>query len=124
MDRKCEVPFLNTHFQDETECYVVKLPFKENPSCLGDSRELALQRFLALERKLVKSFEIYKLYKTFMQEYLDLKHMEPVNNFECQNICYYIPHHHVMKESNMTTKLCVVFNASTKSSSGVSLNAI
>ena len=42
MDRKCEVPFLNTHFQDETECYVVKLPFKENPSCLGDSRELAL----------------------------------------------------------------------------------
>ena len=101
-DIRCEEYFQNTHFRDKTGRYV---PFKENMSCWGDSRDLALQRFIKLERKLVKSPGIYKLYKKIMQEYLDLKHMELVNNFECQNICYYTSHHHVMKESSTTNKL-------------------
>ncbi|XP_011313114.1 uncharacterized protein [Fopius arisanus] len=37
---------------------------------------------------------------------------------------YYFPHHCVLRESNETTKLRVVFNGSSKTSSGVSLNDI
>lgn len=37
---------------------------------------------------------------------------------------YYIPYHAVFKESNTTTKLRVVFDASMKSTSNVSLNDI
>ncbi|KAJ0182606.1 hypothetical protein K1T71_001975 [Dendrolimus kikuchii] len=35
---------------------------------------------------------------------------------------YYIPHHSVIKSSSLTTKVRVVFNASSKSSNGISLN--
>ena len=38
------------------------------------------------------------------------------------NKLFYLPHHAVLKESSITTKLRVVFNGSSKSSSGKSLN--
>lgn len=37
---------------------------------------------------------------------------------------YYLPHHGVVKETSATTKLRVVFDASTKTTSGKSLNDI
>lgn len=37
---------------------------------------------------------------------------------------YYLPHHGVLKESSLTTKLRVVFDASCATTSGVSLNDI
>ncbi|GBN86372.1 hypothetical protein AVEN_188932-1 [Araneus ventricosus] len=59
-----------------------------------------------------------------MSEYLSLGHMEEVNenSVDVKNEHFYIPHHHVIKESSLTTRLRVVFNASAKSSSGVSHN--
>ncbi|GBN26253.1 hypothetical protein AVEN_2788-1 [Araneus ventricosus] len=59
-----------------------------------------------------------------MSEYLSLGQMEEVdkNSVDVKNEHFYIPHHHVIKESSLTTRLRVVFNASAKSSSGVSLN--
>lgn len=37
---------------------------------------------------------------------------------------FYLSHHGVLREQSITTKLRVVFNASSRSSSGVSLNDI
>ena len=58
-----------------------------------------------------------------MSEYLSLGHMS-----ECQLnpklLAYFIPHHGVLRECSTTTKLRVVFNASSPTSSGVSLNNI
>ena len=62
-----------THFRNEIGRYVVRLTLKENPSCLRNSRELALQQFLVLESKFIKFPEIYKLYKAFMKEHLEIK---------------------------------------------------
>jgi len=50
--------------------------------------------------------------------------MELVNAPDPDKCVYYLPHHAVMKESSITTKLRVVFDGSAPSSSGLSLNDI
>ena len=60
-----------------------------------------------------------------MQEYFDLGHAEPVPTADLEKPekdVFYLPMHAVNKESSTTTKIRAVFDASAKSSSGVSLN--
>ena len=60
-----------------------------------------------------------------MKEYLDLGHAEPVpiKDFEKpQSEVFYLPMHAVYKTSSVTTKVRAVFDASAKSTTGVSLN--
>ena len=60
-----------------------------------------------------------------IEEYFELIHAEPVTeaeNCKSDSEVFYMPHHAVIKESSSTTKLRVVFDASAKSSSGLSLN--
>ena len=47
---QCENHFSRTHRRDSSGRYVVRLSFRRPPS-LGDSRPVALQRFLSLERR-------------------------------------------------------------------------
>lgn len=60
------------------------------------------------------------------QEYSDLSHISRVseNNTTPPQQSYYIPLHTVLKFDSTTTKLCVVLNASSPTSNGVSLNNI
>ena len=62
---------------------------------------------------------------SFMQEYERLGHMTLDKNSE-KMTCpeYFMPHHGVFRESSLTTKLRVVFDASAPSSNGLSLNNI
>ena len=60
-----------------------------------------------------------------MVEYPDLGHAEQVPPNDLQkdpSKTFYLPMHGVVKEASETTKLRIVFNASAKSSTGVSLN--
>ena len=60
-----------------------------------------------------------------MREYFDMGHAEPVPAKDLERPCkqvFYLPIHAVSKESSTTTKLRAVFDASAKSSTGVSLN--
>ena len=57
----------------------------------------------------------------------ELRHAEPVPAVDLdkpQHSVFYLPMHAVKKESSTTTKLRAVFDASTKSTSNVSLNDI
>ncbi|XP_024868727.1 uncharacterized protein LOC112452640, partial [Temnothorax curvispinosus] len=80
-------------------------------------------RLKALERKLEKQPALKQQYHEFMHEYLELNHMSevPVDKIDDKPV-YYIPHHAVLKEDGITTKLRVVFDASCKTTSGQSLN--
>ena len=96
---------------------VVNLSFKKSVE-LGDSLEQAKRRFSYLERR-------RKRYQAFLQEFLDMNHMEEVPQHQMQrpaNQCYYLPHHCVFKEDSTTTKLRVVFDGSAKTSNGISIN--
>ncbi|XP_054711069.1 uncharacterized protein LOC129220665 [Uloborus diversus] len=125
-DANCEKFYSETTTRDDTGRYEVKLPFKEEPS-LGNSRDQAVARFLSLERKLIQNPSMYDQYKNFMREYLSLNHMELVQTEEIiveDRKCFYMPHHGVIREQSSTTKLRVVFDASAKLSTNISLNDV
>ena len=118
-----EYDLTHTFFPDVGK-YQVVLPRKQKYLKLGDSKGRALHRFYANERSLLRKGSWGK-FQQVIQEYLDLGHARPVTAEELQlPQCetYYLPMHGVYKESSSTTKLRVVFDASSKSTSDVSLN--
>ncbi|XP_044745188.1 uncharacterized protein LOC123307050 [Coccinella septempunctata] len=103
--------------------YTVKLPFKKSTTQLGESKQRTLARLFQLENKLDKDEKLSPMYKEFMQEHIALGHMKIASSNNSAK-GYYIPHQPVLKEERDTTKLRVVFDASAKTSTGLSLNDI
>ncbi|XP_043861747.1 uncharacterized protein LOC122756421 [Drosophila santomea] len=97
--RNCEEFYTKTVRRNSDGRLEVRLPFKDEPTVLGASFDIAKRRFLSLERSLCKRPE------------LNTPH-------------YYIPHHCVLKPNSTSTKLRVVFDASCKTTSQKSLNDI
>ncbi|CAH2096333.1 unnamed protein product [Euphydryas editha] len=121
-ERVCEDLFKNTTKRDINGRFSVRIPLKQSPDALGDSYNLAKNRFFALERKLERRPEYKRLYRDFINEYESLGHMTRVNKVEYPN--FFLPHHGVFKEHSSTTKLRVVFDASATTTSSKSLNDI
>lgn len=71
-----EQHFHHTTTRNEKGQFVVRLPFKRDPLCLGNSRVVVKNRLLNLERKLGKDHSLVKRYDEFLMEYLSLEHME------------------------------------------------
>ncbi|XP_055907518.1 uncharacterized protein LOC129942546 [Eupeodes corollae] len=124
-EQQCEEHFKKNTVLNSEGKFVVKLPFKEDPTTgLGDSLQAARKRFLSLENKLSKDEELKTSYINFMEEYKALGHMTPINKDNIPQRHYVIPHHCVMKPESSSTKLRVVFDASAKTTSGHALNDI
>ncbi|XP_011691571.1 PREDICTED: uncharacterized protein LOC105452295 [Wasmannia auropunctata] len=118
----CEAHFLETVSRDNDGRYVVRLPFRKINNHLGNSRNVALKRLTSLERKLNANDSLKSEYARVIEEHLKLNHISLVKNPTDDG--YYMPHHAVRKESSNTTKTRVVFDASAKTSEGVSLNDV
>lgn len=116
-DALCEKLYVDSHFRDNSGRFTVSLPFSGPLPSFINSRSLALKRFHSLENRLLKNPSLYKEYCAFMKDYLDNNHMTPIKldalNLSSDRI-YYIPHHCVLKLDSTTTKLRVVFDASSK----------
>ncbi|XP_055838528.1 uncharacterized protein LOC129906675 [Episyrphus balteatus] len=124
-EHQCEEHFKKNTTMNSEGKFVVTLPFKQDPIIsLGDSMSSARKRFFSFENKLNKDEELKTSYISFMQEYEALGHMTPLKNGIIPRGHYVIPHHCVMKPESSTTKLRVVFDASAKTTSGLSLNDI
>ncbi|GFT77308.1 integrase catalytic domain-containing protein [Trichonephila clavipes] len=88
------------------------MPLKNEPNCLGESRDIALKRLNALWTRLIRDPQYLKLYRDFIHEYDQLGHMkEVVAEHDNSEVAYYMPHHGVLRPEKSTTKLRVVFNA-------------
>ena len=115
--------FKDNHSRTPEGRFIVPLPKKPEAKPLGESRSQAVRRFLSLERSLHAKNQ-FEDFSTAMEEYF-LKHAElvpaPALEKPPQEV-FYLPMHAVRKESSATTKLRIVFDASAKSSSGISLN--
>ncbi|XP_017468097.1 PREDICTED: uncharacterized protein LOC108360352 [Rhagoletis zephyria] len=108
---------IRTAEEDEGR-FVVTIPLRDVQD-IGSSKEIALRRFLYLEKRLEKEPESKAQYSEFMKEYEELGHMQIVEEQVEQNaLRYYIPHHCVVK------KFRVVFDVRSRKNKGISLNEV
>ena len=104
--------------------FVFRLPFNDQRDKIGESYKMAERRLIALERKFAKNESLKLECIKFMLEYESMGHMHLISKEEASNVGFFLPHHAVIKESSLTTKVRVVFDASAKSSSDISLNDV
>lgn len=76
---KKENPKKSIKKRDMDGRFIVSLPFREAVKDLGESRNIALRRFLTLERRLNANKQLKNNYSKFMDEYLRLGHMSRVS---------------------------------------------
>ncbi|XP_024867166.1 uncharacterized protein LOC112451637 [Temnothorax curvispinosus] len=123
-EQRCEEHFKSIVSRDSTGRYTVRLPLKSSPDTLGDSYLTAHRCLQSLQRRFSRDDNYRRLYHQFMTEYRDLNHMKKTSPVSSQHTQYYLPHHGVLKPDSATTKLRVVFNGSSASTSGRLLNDI
>ncbi|XP_011858217.1 PREDICTED: uncharacterized protein LOC105555783 [Vollenhovia emeryi] len=127
-ERIREGHFAQTYTRNSDGRFKVTLPTKQGElHKLGESRDIALRRFGVLERRLERDPQLKMVYANFIHEYLELKHMRELKSEDAawyRRPHYYLPHHCVIKEASNTTRLRVVFDASSKTTSGYSLNDV
>lgn len=122
-EKACEKSFLENVQRNEEGRVVVTLPIKPDKLAnLGESRDIAIRRFKALESRLIAQPRLYTEYKAFMQEYSTLGHMREITNglLNTKNPVFYLPHHAVKNEASTTTKVRVIFDGSCKTKTGIS----
>jgi hypothetical protein len=78
-----------------------------------------------LSNRFTKDPAYGKRYTDFINEFVELNHMKPVEDMNNEpELAYYLPHHGVIREQSLSTKLRVVFNASSPTTSGYAINQI
>lgn len=126
-EQYCEDLFTRTIKRAPSGHFIVRLPTRNNLNMLDSNLDNALKRFAAVEQKLKRSPKLHTLYSDFMDEYESLGHMIKINPETSQNgldgtPIYYLPHHCIYNEQS--DKFRVVFDGSSKSRSGLSLNDV
>lgn len=94
---------------------------------IRDSLGLAIKRFLNLEKRFSKDDTLFHEYKKNLQEYIDLGHASyvDISSYDLsRDVVYIMPHHPVIRDTAVSTKLRTVFDRSMKTSNKISLNDI
>lgn len=103
--------------------YVSRLLWKQNHDLLDDNFENAKGRLISLDNKLKNNEWLRNSYNDIILDQLKTKIIE-----ECDvkdNLCnkiYYMPHSVVVRKNVSTTKVRIVYDASSKQQGSVSLN--
>ncbi|GFS92039.1 ATP-dependent DNA helicase [Trichonephila clavipes] len=93
----CEEHYANTHFRTNEGKYVVSMPLKKEPSCLGNSKDIALKRLGSLWNRLARDENYLNLYREFLRDYERLGHMKEVTNETEPEVTYYATHHGIYR---------------------------
>lgn len=133
-DVACEEWYDKTCNRSDSGRYIVSLPFVDGTRpLLGKSRDIAISRLHQLERRFSRDESLKRRYIDSINKFIEKGFLKPTTTTEQQHAakradgsigysCCYLPHHGVVKESSLTTKLRTVFDASCVTSNGKSLN--
>ena len=104
----------NLSFEDSK--YSVHLPWKKHHKLLPDNFENSVARLSSQLKRLRREPEILKEYDAIIRDQLQCGIIEKVDHTKCPDVgkVHYLPHHGVVRRDALTTKLRVVFDASSK----------
>lgn len=122
-EKYCEETFIKTTVKDDQGKFVVRMPFKSTVHSLGNNLVNAKRALTWQESRRRKDSTYNELYVEYMDDYEATGHMEEISS-DSNEKAYYLPHHGVLKMSSTSTKLRPVFNASSVSETGISLNDV
>lgn len=124
-EKYCEEVFEQTHQRSDDGRFTVKIPLKSNVNQLANNYGIAYHQFLANEKRLQKNERLKTETVKFLREYEELGHMTEIQSHpDDRSPAYYLPHHAVEKPESTTTSVRIVFNASSKTKSGLSFNDV
>ncbi|GFT90436.1 integrase catalytic domain-containing protein [Nephila pilipes] len=112
----------NIQFRDSR--YVVKLPWKDNlKESLDNNYEIAHERFSKLCHKFKNDQSLYTEYKNVIDSYVEQNIVERVPNSNVVGGAeFYLPHRAVIRHDRVSSKLRIVFDASSHKRGKFSLN--
>ncbi|GFT42225.1 uncharacterized protein TNCV_1465681 [Trichonephila clavipes] len=105
--------------------YKVKFPWKPNmKTLLENNEEIARKRFLKLRSRFKNDNSLFEDYKLVVNNYLSEKIIErvPFEEGNLKHNIFYLPHRAVIRTDKTTSKLRIVFDASSHAKSQLSLN--
>lgn len=105
--------------------YQVELPWRQDHPPLQNNYRIAKKRLESLKVKLKKDVTFYSRYNDVVEDYIRQGMAEDVPSDHTPVLSsetYYLPHHAVLREDKVTTKLRVVFDASSHEDGSPSLN--
>ena len=99
--------------------YLVHLPWKEQHGLLPDNFENCVERLSSQLQRLRKDPEILKEYDSIIQDQLQSGIIEQVDCAKRPDVgrVHYLPHRRVVRRDALTTKVRVLFDASSRPSS-------
>ncbi|XGW10144.1 hypothetical protein V3C99_011987 [Haemonchus contortus] len=118
--------FFDDTIQRRPDGYYVRLPYKENHETLPSNKAIALRRLHSVLKMLESQPDLLDGYQEIMKEQADKGIIEEIPNDQPLNgmILHYIPHQPVVTPQKDTTKLRIVFDASSHFKGCPSLNDI
>jgi len=121
-ERECEEHFVRSHSRAPDGRYCVRLPVIEPLPDFSRTRRAAVRLLGHMERRFARDSQLHHLYESFMRDYEALGHMTATAASGEDTRACFLPHHGVLREASTSTKLRVVFNSSTTTAFGDSLN--
>lgn len=102
--------------------YEVSLPWREESINLATNYCIARNRLNGLIKRFHNNEVLHEQYDQVIKKYLAEGIVEEVTNVETENPVYYMPHHPIINENRITTKLRIVFDALSHERESCSLN--
>ncbi|GBN88371.1 hypothetical protein AVEN_242099-1 [Araneus ventricosus] len=104
--------------------YCVKLPWKEGmQEKLGTNRQVALRRFNGLVERFKRDPELYREYGEVINGYLEEGIVERCTSERLTDeSSFYLPHHAVVRDDKVSSRLRIVFDGASHAEGQYSLN--